>query len=128
MLEEYAPFLASLGPSVLVPPLILLVAYLYLTRNPAQSRKNFKPKDEDDYVFLDKTELPPQVEENDHPMQYSEEDAPHISYQPDRYSEEEMLARSESFYKLMNKRRSCRFFSPEPVPMKVVENIIHTAG
>ena len=45
-----------------------------------------------------------------------------------RYDENEMQSRSESFYRLMDSRRSVREFSPEPLPRGVIENIIKTAG
>ncbi|HBH07249.1 MAG TPA: nitroreductase family protein [Flavobacteriales bacterium] len=51
-----------------------------------------------------------------------------ISYTLTKYSPEEMLQRSEWLYNLLNQRRSVRIFSDDPVPKKVIENIILTAG
>ena len=51
-----------------------------------------------------------------------------IPYKPDRYNDEEMTKRSAEMYEFMRKRRSCRFFSDEHVPIEVIENIIKTAG
>lgn len=51
-----------------------------------------------------------------------------IKYQRERFNEKEMLQRSESFYELMNKRRSIRFFSDERVDIKLIENAVKTAG
>ena len=51
---------------------------------------------------------------------------PYKSYQT--FTEDEMSARSLSFYKLMDSRRSVREFSSETVPKKVIENIIKTSG
>lgn len=45
-----------------------------------------------------------------------------------RYKDEEMFLRSESFYNLMNSRRSIKEFSSEQIPRRVVENILKTAG
>lgn len=56
------------------------------------------------------------------------EDQAHIHFQHDRYSEEDMLVRTQEFYELMKKRRSVRFFSKDPIPLEVMENIIRTAG
>jgi nitroreductase len=39
-----------------------------------------------------------------------------------------MQQRSQSFYQWMDTRRSCRDFSDKPVPIEVIENLIHTAG
>ena len=55
-------------------------------------------------------------------------DTPHIPYKPDHLSTEEMITRSKKFYDTMNKRRSVREFSKEPIPIEVIENIIKTAG
>ena len=43
-------------------------------------------------------------------------------------SSEEMIARSRAFYERVRTRRTCRFFSPEPVPRAVIENAILAAG
>ncbi|XP_071504945.1 iodotyrosine deiodinase-like [Diadema antillarum] len=52
----------------------------------------------------------------------------HIPYSLERFAEEEMVRRSQEFYREMNRRRSVRFFSQDPVPEAVVENLIRTAG
>ena len=51
-----------------------------------------------------------------------------VPYEPLHFSEMEMTARSESFYRFMDKRRSLRMFSNTPVPKQVIENIIKTAS
>lgn len=58
----------------------------------------------------------------------SDSEYPFIPYRTDIYSEEEVLERSRSFYKLMDGRRSVRHFSDKAVPREVVENIIRTAS
>jgi iodotyrosine deiodinase len=45
-----------------------------------------------------------------------------------RLPESTMLERAESFYDSMNARRSVRFFSSDPVPKKLIELAILTAG
>lgn len=57
-----------------------------------------------------------------------EKQYPHIPYRQKDISEEEMVARSETFYKFMDKRRSLRYFSDRNVPKTVIENIIKTAS
>ncbi|WP_373056724.1 nitroreductase family protein [Zunongwangia sp. H14] len=52
----------------------------------------------------------------------------HISYRGEKFSSEEMLERSRQFYKWLNKRRSVRDFSNEPVPREVIENILKSAS
>jgi iodotyrosine deiodinase len=44
------------------------------------------------------------------------------------FFQEEMIARSQSFYEQMNGRRTLRFFSDEKIPKTVIENIVLTAG
>jgi iodotyrosine deiodinase len=51
-----------------------------------------------------------------------------IPYRPARVAAEEMLARGRAFLDEMNRRRSCRFFSSEPVPREAIELAIRTAG
>ena len=46
----------------------------------------------------------------------------------ERLTEEEALERSREFHRSMEKRRSVRQFSPEPVPRELIENAIRTAG
>ena len=41
---------------------------------------------------------------------------------------DKLIRESENHYTFMNKRRTIREFSTEPVPMKVIENIIMTAS
>jgi len=56
------------------------------------------------------------------------EDTEQIPYVHVEHTEEEMIQRSQEFYKLMNSRRSVRMFSQQPVPIEVIRNIVHTAG
>ncbi len=53
---------------------------------------------------------------------------PFIPYRPERISEEEMLRRGRAFHEEMDRRRSVRFFSPDPVPRELIELAIRTAS
>lgn len=53
---------------------------------------------------------------------------PFIPYSPARISETEMLKKSVSFYKQLNKRRSVRQFASDNVSDEVINNIILSAG
>jgi nitroreductase len=53
---------------------------------------------------------------------------PHIPYSPLRFDEATMRQRSRDFYEEMQARRSLRFFSDEPVPREIIENLIKTAS
>lgn len=51
-----------------------------------------------------------------------------IPYHPERLPEDEMLRRGRAFYEEMDRRRSVRFFSPDPVPRELIELAIRIAG
>ena len=53
---------------------------------------------------------------------------PFIPYRFERLPEEEMLRRGRAFHEEMDRRRSVRFFSPEPVPRELIELAIRTAS
>jgi iodotyrosine deiodinase len=56
------------------------------------------------------------------------ENHPYIRYRKPILSDEEMLARSLSFFEAMDLRRSTRAFSDRPIPREVIENLIKTAS
>jgi iodotyrosine deiodinase len=51
-----------------------------------------------------------------------------IPYRPERLPEEEMLRRARDFHAEMDRRRSVRDFSPDPVPRELVEIAVRTAS
>lgn len=51
-----------------------------------------------------------------------------VSYEYTERNAEELIARSESFYHEMDKRRSVRHFSTRSVPKVVIDNVIKTAS
>ena len=51
-----------------------------------------------------------------------------IPYDAPRYEDQAMLERSQSFYELMDQRRSVRQFSDKPVDRRVLEDLIRTAS
>jgi nitroreductase len=51
-----------------------------------------------------------------------------IPFKREVFSDNEMLERSESFFRWADKRRSVRDFSDKPVPKEVMENLIMTAS
>lgn len=55
-------------------------------------------------------------------------DYPFLPYRPERLPEAEMLRRAQAFYEEMDRRRSVRFFSPDPVPRELIETAIRTAS
>lgn len=55
-------------------------------------------------------------------------DAPFIPLDFERLDEAEMLTRARSFAQTADRRRSVRVFSPDPIPMEVVDECIRAAG
>lgn len=53
---------------------------------------------------------------------------PFVPYHPEYLSEEEMLQRAQAFYQFMDKRRTVRDFSDQPVDRSVIEQLILTAS
>lgn len=53
---------------------------------------------------------------------------PFITYAKEKYAGEKMKLLSDAYFKFMNERRSCRFFSNDPVDRIVIENILLTAA
>ena len=51
-----------------------------------------------------------------------------MSYEPLRFSVEEMRKRAEEFYQLLDARRSVRAFSDQTVPRDLIETAILAAG
>ncbi|WP_181794402.1 nitroreductase family protein [Streptomyces sp. WELS2] len=53
---------------------------------------------------------------------------PFIPYRPDRYDEAEMVRRGKDFVSFLDRRRSVRFFSDEPVPRACIDLAIAAAN
>lgn len=71
------------------------------------------------------SDLDTSVEEHDNLLEQSPAEIPYYAV---TYSEQEMLKRSQFFYEAMKLRRSVRCFSNQPVSLKLVQNLIKTAG
>lgn len=54
--------------------------------------------------------------------------SPFIRYTSETYNDEEMINRSKDFFEWMDKRRTVRDFSNEPVPQDVIDYILRTAS
>lgn len=108
----------------------MVIVFMFVKSNGSRDKTQEKPKADFrpwvDQDLQDNTEL---VEENeDDEVDHNDEDNIHVPYSPPRYPEDTMVERSQSFYSVMNQRRSVRFISPEPVPREVIDNVIHAAG
>jgi nitroreductase len=53
---------------------------------------------------------------------------PFIPYRPERLAPDEMLRRARDFHAAMERRRSVRSFSSEPVPRELIEIAVRTAS
>ena len=56
------------------------------------------------------------------------EDLEFVPFEHTSLPEEEMIEKSMEFYKLLDKRRTLRFYSDKKVPKEVIENIVGAAG
>ncbi len=52
----------------------------------------------------------------------------YVPLQFERHAESEMVARATEFYELMNRRRSVRFFSADPIPRVCIEYAVRAAA
>ncbi len=55
-------------------------------------------------------------------------DTPHIAYAIPRFEEGQLKRKAREFYEHLNKRRSVRHFSSDPVPLEVIQDIVRAAG
>lgn len=55
-------------------------------------------------------------------------DHPFFPYRPGRLDPEEARRRADSFYRLLDERRSVLYFAPEPVPRELIETAIRSAS
>ncbi|XP_041279973.1 iodotyrosine deiodinase 1 [Onychostruthus taczanowskii] len=122
---------SSLTP-VFIAIICVLIGVIMKKTNGEKEKRDTKSKhpsrpwvDED---LKDGTDHPLEEEEGEEEWQGLEENVAHVPFIGERYSEAEMIKRSQTFYELLNKRRSVRFLSDEPVPREVIDNVIRTAG
>jgi len=52
----------------------------------------------------------------------------HVLHEHESFSEDEMLTKSEAYFKWLDSRRSVRDYAKTPVPKEVIENIIKAAS
>jgi len=52
----------------------------------------------------------------------------YIPYDYEKITAREMLENSDSFFRMMDKRRTIRHFSDEEIPIEVIENLVKTAS
>ncbi|XP_053148350.1 iodotyrosine deiodinase 1 [Hemicordylus capensis] len=97
-----------------------------------ESKTNSKKTESRPWVdedLKDSTDLHVEEEDDDGgEWQGLDDNIVHVPFSTERYSEEDMVRRSKDFYELLNKRRSVRFISDEPVPREVIDNVIKAAG
>jgi len=52
----------------------------------------------------------------------------HVAHSTEKFTDSEMLAKSTEFYKWLDRRRSVRMFSSEPIPTEVIDQLILAAS
>ena len=133
-LQEMAPFLIANWPLMAVAVLVILgLAFFLTTISATKQETSFKKEKKEIITTLDRGE---------HPLSEFEEekqdptlapplhaaDTPQVLYNFERIPADKMLQHSKDFYQTLNKRRSIRFMSKDPIPSGVLENIILAAG
>lgn len=98
-----------------------------------EGKANQPQKDPKDIISIDKGEHPLDEFDDERPdpslaPPQHDPNLPHIPFNMERLSVQEMKERSLSFYHHLDNRRSVRHFSPDPVPQEVIENIVLAAG
>ncbi|XP_038622853.1 iodotyrosine deiodinase 1 [Tachyglossus aculeatus] len=115
--------------SVLLTVICVLIGWML--KSSKKSNQEPKVKSEShpwvDEDLKDSTDLHQEEEDSDE-WQESDDNLEHVPLSWKRYPESEMIQRSKEFYELLQKRRSVRFISNEPVPREVIDNVIKTAG
>jgi iodotyrosine deiodinase len=124
-IELYAPFLSHYWLHLLSIGISFVIAKLikgYISKARAE-------KDKSNTMSMDEAIAQDSTEDLGSDL-YVEDEGKHIPYEhTNRMSETEMVKQAQDFYNFMNKRRSVRFISKEPVPsLDVIKTIVHTAG
>ncbi|XP_018323366.1 iodotyrosine deiodinase 1 isoform X1 [Agrilus planipennis] len=101
-------------------PFLRIVCFIY--------NKIWKVENCENFIDRIHAENDDKGEEDDGLIPSLPEELEHIPLKFGRLSVDESLKRSEDFYVLLNSRRSVRHFSKETVPLKIIHNIIKTAG
>ncbi|XP_075212820.1 iodotyrosine deiodinase [Lycorma delicatula] len=136
-MEEYVPFFSKYWPYIIAALICYVTAkFCFFTLGDTQKRlamyKECKKTEEETELNLDEfdTEDLDSIDDDEEPDLESAlpMDLEHVPLEFKRLPVEESVSRSQEFYELLNKRRSVRFFSSDPVSIEIIKNIIKTAG
>ncbi|KAJ1155974.1 hypothetical protein NDU88_008699 [Pleurodeles waltl] len=122
---------SSFTPAFIAIICILLAVIVRSSRAPEKKGgfEQRRPQESRPWVdedLTDSTDL--HLQDEDTEEWQEEEDQLHVPFSGERSSHDEMVRKSKEFYEMLNKRRSVRFISSEPVPREVIDNIIRAAG
>ncbi|CAD5122196.1 DgyrCDS10642 [Dimorphilus gyrociliatus] len=124
--EEHAPFITNYWPFIISSTFICLGLFFVVmfVKNRGRYIRVFdKENDVGSNIEEEVGETNDQVF-----MSIMKNEDVQIPYALPRLQPVAMIQKAQSFYELMNTRRSCRMFSDEPVPREVIDNIIKAAG
>ncbi|KYO37699.1 iodotyrosine deiodinase 1 [Alligator mississippiensis] len=124
---------SSLTPVFIAVICVLIGIILKNTRKSSKKEKSDTKNKPESHPWVDEdlrdsTDLHVEEDDIDEEWQGLDENIAHVPFSAECYSEDEMIKRSKEFYELLNKRRTVRFISDEPVPKEVIDNVIKTAG
>lgn len=121
VLEVYAPFLSHYWLHFLS----ICIAFCLVNVLKSCISNSSKPTEDKHLNVLDDDAITQDSIKEEH----IEDDGEHIPYlHPNNMTEAEMMRKAHDFYTFMNKRRSVRFISKEPVAYELIKTIIHTAS
>ena len=127
LLKSKVPFFAANWPYIITLTLVVLAFWLGRRRSDS-TPKRILAQEHGEHPLSEFKEDVSEPDEDGATDTIHSPNTPHIPYTFQKFSEEEMISRSESFFNNLNGRRSIRHFSPRPVPITVIENIVKTAG
>ncbi|CAH0546578.1 unnamed protein product [Brassicogethes aeneus] len=127
LFQEYWPFFVA----GIILYVIARVGYAYMVEKDKKLQYKHKKNEDlqtpDQIADIDKDDSGEADDEEELVPAYPE-NLEHIPLNFQKITIEESIKRSNEFYELLNKRRTVRHFSNDPVPREIIANIIKAAG
>ncbi|XP_022208016.1 iodotyrosine deiodinase 1 isoform X1 [Nilaparvata lugens] len=126
-MQEYIPFISKYWPFIITGLVCYLATrFCFYALGDKDKRISMYNRDgEHEEADLDSDE---EVNDDSEIVPALPADLKHVPFEFERYSEEESVRRAKEFYELVKTRRTVRFFSKDPVPFEVIQNIVKSAG
>jgi len=129
--SPYLPLLCEYWPFIITGIVCFLAAVvLFKTTLESPPTDDSLPPEPDLLEELEEMDFEEEPENDNNPDVIPPEslDLKHVPLEFNRLPAKTSEIRSQEFFELMNTRRTVRFFSPDPIPIEIIRNIIKTAG